>query len=441
MSTVNIETLSPTRKRLVVPVAAEDVVKAEAVVIKAVMAEANVPGFRVGKAPEAMVRSRYAATIADELQRRVVTESYQRAVKDAKLDLCAIVDIEAEPVAATRNTVVTVTVDLYPDFTLPSYKSLPVKLPKVQVEDKEVTATIDLIRGQRADFSPVERAAAAGDYVRLGYVGTLDGKLVSEIVPDRAIYGTQKSTWEEAGQHEYGIKAITEGIIGMQKGDKKTIVMNFDKSFEVAALAGKAVSYEVEVHEVRQKKMPELDENFFKSVGVKDLAELTEQIRKSLQARSQEENETAKRTQLSDALVAAVNCELPESLLTAETQQIADEIVDENRRRGVAEELIEKNRSEIIAKAKDAAQKRVKLRLVLRKVAEAEKIEVKEDDFQRYIMTESMQRQTSPDKILKELQSDRERMSNLAQALRLSKAMNVIVDAAKIEEVEKPAKK
>jgi len=110
--------------------------------------------------------------------------------------------------------------------------------------------------------------------------------------------------------------------------------------------------------------------------------------------------------------------------------------VEENQRRGVSEEVLKKNEKQLKESAKEAAEKRVKLRLVLRKVADEEKIEISQEDFQRWVMTEAMQRQVSPDKVVKELSGDREKASNLAGALRLGKAMQVVVDNAKVTETE-----
>lgn len=441
MSNVKIENISQTRKRLVVQVSADEVLQADVKVLKDITSQAQIPGFRAGKAPEAMIRQRYGKLIADELKREVITESYEKALKEAKHDLCSVVDIEGDDITVGKKAVVTVTVDIYPEFKLPKYKELVVKLPKNVIDDKEIEKTIDLIRGQRAQFTPVERAAAAGDYVRLNYTGTLNGKAVAEIAPEQAIYGTQKNTWEEAGNHDYGIKAVAEGLIGMKKDDKKTVTHEFDKKFEVKELAGKKVQYEIEVLEVREKKMPELNEEFFKSVGVKDMEELKTQVKSSLEARAQEDQETAKRAQLSDQLVGAVKFPLPESLLRNEEQHIMQEIMQDNRRRGVSEETLQKNQKEILENAKDAAEKRVKLRLILREVAKAEKLEATEEDFQRWIMSEAMSRQMSPDKLVQEISKDREQMSNLAQALKLGKALKFIIDAAKVEEGQPEKKK
>ncbi len=444
MSSVKIENISETRKRVVVPVTAEQLAKTEQTVLKSVMAEAKLPGFRPGHAPEAMVRARYGEFITSEVNQRTVSDAYQTALKEAGLDFCSVVNVENDPVKSGKNAVVKVTVDIYPEFKLPQYKELEVKLPKLVVDEKEVDDTLGLIRGQRAQFTPVERAAAAGDYVRLAYKGTLGGKPVAEIVTDRPIYGEQKNTWEEAGDHEYGIKAISTGIIGMAKGDKKSVEQKFEKDFEVKPLAGATVSYEIEVLEVREKKLPEMDEAFFKSLGVKDIEELKTQIRNSVEARAKRDAEDAKRSQLSDKLIASVKCGLPESLISSETQGILDELISENQRRGISEEKIKEKQKELVDAARDGAQKRVKLRMILRKVANEEKLDVSEDDFRGWVMSEAAQRQTSPDKIVKELSADRERMANLSQALKLSKAMKLIVDAAKITEVEakpEPAKK
>ncbi len=437
MPSVKIENISPTRKRVVVGVDAKEIAVAEEQVTREIVSEAKLDGFRPGKAPVGLVKARYAKVIADELNNKVIRESYQKALKEAKLDFCAVVDVEGGVTEAKRNTNVVVTVDIYPEIKLPKYKELPVKLTKISIDEKEVTQTIDLIRGQRAQFEPVEREARTGDYVRLNYTGTLDGKLVAELVTDKPIYGTQKNTWEEAGNHDYGIKAISEGVLGMKKDEKKTVVMEFDKKFEVPTIAGKKVIYELELLEVREKKLPEMNEEFFKSVGVKGEAELRTQIRASIEKRAQEEQESAKQEQISEALLKAVGkLNLPESLVQAESQELVNDIVAENQRRGVKDEEIQKNQKELVAKAKEAAERRVKLRMVLREIAKVENLEVTEDDFKRFVMGESMRRQCPPDKVVKELSTDRERMSNLSQALKLGKAMKLLLDSAKIEETD-----
>jgi trigger factor len=260
-------------------------------------------------------------------------------------------------------------------------------------------------------------------------------------VKDKPIYGEQKNTWEEAGKHEYGIKAISEGVVGMKKGDKKTVVMEFDKKFEVKELAGKKVSYELEVLEVREKKLPEMNEEFFKNAGVKDEAELKAKVKESLENRAKEEQEQSKRRQVGDALIASAKFSLPESLLEGESSQILKELMDENARNGVSEEELQKRQKEMLSAAKDAAEKRVRLRLILREIVKTEKLELSEEDFQRWIMSEAMRHQTSPDKIVKELQGDRERTSNLVQSLKLARAMQLVMDAAKVEEAKDEKKK
>jgi trigger factor len=434
MSSVKIENISKTRKRLVIPVSGEEVKQAEADVIASITREANLPGFRQGHAPEAMLRSKYARLIEEELRDKVIRDGYQKALKEADLELCAIVDVENDKIVVGRNTTVKVTADVYPEFKTPNYKGIEVKLPKINIEESEVEKTVEFIRGQRAEFTPAEREVRKGDYVRISYHGTLNGKAVSEIVPDQPIYGTQKNTWEEAGDHENGIKAIAEGLVGMKKGDKKTVQMEFDKKFAAAALSGKKVSYDIEVLELREKKLPELNEAFFKALGVKDLEELKKNIRASLENRAKEDQEDDKNHQISDALIDSADFPLPEALLKAESQQVLDEIIADNQQRGVSEELIKKNEKQMVETAKEAAQKRVKMRLVLRQIANDEKVQVTQEDLQRAVVNEAMRRQEAPEKFVKELSADRERLNNFTHALRLGKAMKLVVDAAKITE-------
>ena len=136
----------------------------------------------------------------------------------------------------------------------------------------------------------VEKAAEKGDYVRCSYEGTIEGQAIAELAPDAPMYGKQSKTWEEAGSEDApGVRAVIDGLVGMSAGEEE-VEMEFSSDFQVAALAGHSAKYSLEVEEVREKILPELDEAFFKSMQVKDEAELRSQIAQNISQQKTQKN-------------------------------------------------------------------------------------------------------------------------------------------------------
>ena len=253
---------------------------------------ANIPGFRKGKAPAAVIRKRFSKELKDELTRKVSTDAYESILENKEIKVYSILKVDAGDPSSENGASVEVTVDLEPEFEIPDYENFEVTINPTDVSDEDIDNEINALRDQRASFDEVDRAAKEGDYIKCSYEGELDGKPVAEILPDKPMYGKQTNTWEEAGQAKgLGVDAIAQGVVGMKSGDKKDIEASFEEDFEVEPLAGKTISYKLEVHEVREKKPPALNEEFFKSIKVENLEELKDRVLTDLETRKKRESE------------------------------------------------------------------------------------------------------------------------------------------------------
>ena len=142
-------------------------------------------------------------------------------------------------------------------FDIPAYEGLKVTNEPTDASAEEVDKMMEQILSQRAEFNVAEKAAEKGDYVRCGYEGKIGDELVADLVPDAPMFGTQATTWEEAGaEGTPGVQAIVDGVIGMKAGDQKEVTMEFPKDFKPEALAGKSAVYSIKAEEVREKVMP-----------------------------------------------------------------------------------------------------------------------------------------------------------------------------------------
>ena len=438
---VQLNNVSDTRKSLVVTLDPAEVDAVHQGVVAEFAQQARIPGFRPGKAPAAMVAKRFAKDIAEEFKQKVISKAYRDALEKQKLDVLNIVDVQPGEVAVGTPAEVTVTLDVRPEFTLPDYVGLPTEVAPIDPTDAEVEAVIEGMRAERAEFKVADRPAVKSDYVKLAYEGTIDGKPITDLAPDKQIYGKVPQTWEEVeGANEGVIPGLGLQLAGLKPGDKKDVPVTFPADFAaVPALAGKAAVYAVEVQEIRERALPPLDEAFFKANRVDNLEGLKVGVRNQLKMQKESQNRTEQRRQVSEALAAKVDFAVPDSLVENETQSVLRQFIEENMRRGVPQEQFEKDKKELFDGARKAAAKRVKIQLLLAKIAEAEKLQVSEQDIDQFIYRESMRTQQKPEKLVKSLTTDREQLRAVQQSIIFDKSIDFLVSKATVTTVQPKA--
>ncbi len=431
---VEIKNTSDTRKVATVSFAADEVAKEEKEVLQLFAEHAKIPGFRPGKAPAQVIRTRFGEKIKEEWLNRL-----SAAARDAVLDLDELrvhqlLKIEPGEILVEAPLDVVVTLDVEPDFDLPEYENFKVEVASDDPEDKDIEDLLESWRQQRANFAVVERAVEKGDYVKCSYDGTIDGQSVGELVPDKPIFGKQANTWEEAGaENGIGIPAVIEGLIGMKAGDSKSCEADFPEDFEDPRLAGKQALYEVEVHEVRHKELPaEDDETFLKSMEVENVDALREKAEVEAKNQRERANENAKRRQVREQLMEDVEIELPQASIEAETQEIFRSMVDENLRRGVGQEDLESHRDEMYERAGVGARETVKLRIILGRIAEKEELEVSKEELTQVIATQAMMSGTDPQEHFNALQQDRARLAHLHRQVLFDKTLALLTQKASV---------
>ena len=438
MSTVktDVQDINETRKTITVSVAAAEIATHRGELIKEFMRDAKIPGFRPGKAPENMIRMRYAKELKSELSQRVVSKAHQEGVAKSDFEIFGVVDLNEGEIAAGSDATITFTVDVLQAFEVPAYEGLKVTNEPTEASAEEVEKMFEQLLSQRAEFNVAEKAADKGDYVRCSYEGKIGDELVADLVPETPMYGTQKVTWEEAGaEGTPGVQAIVDGVVGMQAGDEKEVTMEFPEDFKPEALAGKTAVYSLKAEEVREKVMPAMDDAFFASVQVKDEAELRERISENIEGQKKEQNSNAERQQITEQLLASVEFAIPESGIESETEAVLRDFMQRNMQQGASEADFEAHKEQLHEGASKAAHDRLKSRLILSKIAEKEKVQAENDDFSRLIMMQAQQSGEKPEKIVKEIQKDQSRINNMRSEILLGKTMDLILDKAERETV------
>jgi trigger factor len=394
---------------------------------------ANIPGFRKGKAPEQVVRKKYASEITQELSRKVSTAAYEAVLENKDIKVYSILKVEPGEVKAGTPATIEITVDIESDFELPKYEEFELSTHPTEAQDEDVIKELDSLRDQRASFEEVERAIEVGDYVKCSYEGMLDGSPVAELLPDKPMYGKQSNTWEEAGQAKgLGVDAIAQAVIGMKKDEKKEVDADFAEDFEVAPLAGKKVTYSLEIHEVREKKAPSAeDESFLKALKVENLDDLKKKIKDDLVSRKERENTDGKRGQVTQKLLEIPDFPLPQQAVENESKAIFQSNVQRAIQQGAKQEDMESKRDELWKEAQVQAQARVKITITLGRIAELEKVEVSNEDLAQAATREAMMMRTDPQAYVQELAKDQARINRLRQDVLHDKTLELVASKAK----------
>ena len=426
-----IENISDTRKKIIVSFEPEQVVEQTEKMTKEFVKNAKISGFRPGKAPREMVEKTYADAIKEQVERELTNEAI-KALNDVKdFDLYAVVDIQKEDVDG--GVKMTFTADVYPEVKLPESLVTKVELEGEEASDEEVEKAVEYHRNQRAKYEEVDREIKKGDFVRLSYKGTVDGVPMAEAAPELPLYADQKSTWEEAGNADApGIQGIVQGIVGMKKGEKKTIPHEFPKEGTNDKITGKTAEFEVEILEIREKVLPELNEEFFKAFEVDSLDALKAKVKESISKEKKANNEILKRQFAVEQLMGQAEFPLPESAVEDERHAILEEMMMRFMSSGASRQDIENNKEALFENAGKEAEGRAKMRVFLNRVAKVNDLKIDNEDMSRMLWQEAMRTRTKPEELIKQLRKDPARGNRMRADALLQKAINFIAEKAEV---------
>jgi trigger factor len=430
---VTLENLAPCKKLMRVEIEAPKVDETFETVTRDFQKEARLPGFRPGKAPREMVWRKYAKDIEEEAKRKLISEAYKKAVDDQNLDVLGYPDIEEIQFGRGKPLQFAATIETAPEFELPEYKGIPVKVEARTVTEEDMARALDVLRQPQTAFQTVSRAAANGDIVVVNYTGTAEGKPITDFAPAAKSLSEQKNFWIEIGANAF-IPGFAEQLLGTLAGEKRTLNVDFPANFVTPELAGKRGTYDVEVVEIKEKTLPPLDDDFAKKYGAENLEKLREGVRRDLENELKHKQTKSVRSQIIRSLVNRINFELPESAVAHETRNVVYDIVQENAKRGVSREIIEQEKERIYSAATQGAKERVKVNFLLQKIAEKEDIKVAQQEIAQRINQLASLYQIPPDKFLKDLQK-RNGLIEIYDQIMNEKVMELLQQNAKIEEV------
>jgi len=401
---------------------------------------ARIPGYRTGKAPRQVIEKKFRKEIQDELTKKLVSKSYHDAIAQEQLRVVSLADLGDVEFGDDRSMRFRATVVTAPEFDLPEYKNIPVQLPETKVTEAEVETALERLRDQSADFTDVpDRELAMGDFAVIDFTGAIDGIPISEIIPEASknLHGGKKF-WLHLAPENF-LPQFCEQVVGMKKGDTRSVQVPFPADFPVPDLAGKKADYAVTLNEIKQKVLPPLDDAFAaKLLPDKTLADLRHTIEHNLEHEKEHEVGRAKEAQVVKFLHEHISFDLPPSLLKNETRRALNELVHRNRERGITDDLLKGKEKELIEGAGSLAAHRLKTNFILHRIAEREKIEVTREEVDNGIREQAAHYNVSVEKMRKEFEEN-DRINGFAEEILLGKTLDFLKENVIVETTPEPA--
>jgi trigger factor len=430
---VTVENLAACRKLVRVEVDVQEVDSAYDKIASEFQREVRLPGFRPGKAPRDMVLKQFAKQIDDEVKRKLISDHYRKALDEHKLEVVGYPDIEEIQFGRGQSLQFAATVETAPEFALPEYKGLPVKREMASVTEPDMERALGILREQRVTYRDVARPAQAEDFVVVNYKGTCEGKPLTEIAPTARGLTEQNNFWLHIKPDSF-IPGFTEQLIGAQAGDRRTVTVDFPADFVAPALAGKKGEYTVEIVQIKERLLPNADDELAKSFGAENVEKLQEGVRQDLQNELDLKQRRNIRNQIVRELLNRVQFDLPESMVLNETRNVVYDIVRENQERGVSKEVINQQKDEIYNVASNSAKDRVKVSFLLNRIAEKEAIKVGQEEIMQRILMMAQQYQIKPEKLIKQLR-DRGGIGEIHEQILTAKVLDFLETNAQVEEI------
>jgi len=409
-------------------------------VITAYLRAARIPGFRPGKAPRGVVQKKFHDDIEKEVISRLVNAGCSEGMKKEELKVLRIQEIQDVSMNGDGSLTFRADLTLSPTFELPEYMGIAVKVPKAEVTDERLAAVLEDYRGRLAQFTDVEgRPLQMGDIAVLDYHGDIDGEPMTKVVAKDAAYLAENSdAWIEMKANGF-LPGFCEELEGLTKGEKKKLTLRFPEDFPVNELSGIEANYHVELKDIKDRHLPELDDDFAGKISEgKSLEAVRTAIREQLQVELEEAVDNSKTNQIIEYLHANVDFELPRDVVNRMTQQRVNEMVERGQMKGLADDEILQHQHEILNSASRRARTEAKTRFLLIEIAKKEALSVTQRDLLTQAALFAQQRGKSPKRLLKEMK-DSGALPAFEESILVSKALDFLKTNASVEETENDA--
>jgi len=410
------------RHELEVTVGVLELAEATERVLTRIQAKASLPGFRPGKAPLSVIRGRFQNEIQQDVMEEVIPGALNQRFEKENLRVVgqpSIVDIRMEP---GQPMWFKAQFEVHPEFELSAYKGLEVEYEDPTVTDEDVTERIEQLRESKAEYVNIDpRPAADGDYVVIGIESGdgLDGEPMKN--PEMMLKIGDPDT----------LPAFSEGILGMSPGETKDITVTYPEDYGQERLAGKTVSFDIEVKHIRRKEMPELDDEFAQSMGdFRTIDEFRDQVRASILAERQYRAQEEAKSKLVEFLGESHIFPVPETYIERQLQITLENYARTLLMQGIDPRALNFDMNKFRESQRDRAMRDVRATLLLDRISEVESIPVTTEEIDREVqrLARSQREPVAAVRVKLEKEGGIDR---IASRIRTDKTINLLFEQAR----------
>ena len=434
---INLEKLPDCKALLRIEFPSEDTRAERNQIIKLFSKQAKIPGFRPGKTPANVIEKRFKSEIENEFEDRIVRKAIQKNNEENKIDIINIKEIRDQSHNSDGTYTATIELIVAPDFELTDYKGIEVTVPKTDVTDEQLEESLSQIRERFAHYEDVkDRGIQMGDFVVINYKGSVDGKAVGEVLPlAPATLAQNTGFWLKMDENSF-LPGFCTPLIGLKENDTKSVNVTIPDDYEAEELRGQSLDYEVEIVEIKEQRLPELDDEFAEKI---EPGKTLDQLKETLREQMQEQRKGYRQEMITNQILSKINSELefelPQEIVMRETQSRVNDIFNSNTERGVSEEELVEHQEQIIESAGEQANNSVKTSFILEQIAEKEKIEVGEEEVLNRVNEIAARQKTSVKNLTKQLQK-KNGFGRIINGIKIQKTLEFLRDSAVIKEVE-----
>lgn len=434
----NLENIESSKVKLEIEVAAPEVDTALARAYRIVVNKINLPGFRKGKVPRRILESRFGPEVLhEEALEILVPPAYDEAVEEAGVDPIGQPEFELVQVEEGKPLLFNALVEVIPPVKLGDYKGLEAEQEEAEIDDLQIDHHFYMLREQNARLVPREDGLVkSGDLVTIDFKGFVDGEPFEG--------GEAEDYSLEIGSNTF-IPGFEEQLIGVRPEEEKEVKVKFPDNYRKDDIAGKEALFQVTVKQIKEKELPDLDDDFVKEVSeFETLDEMKEDLRVKLLKNAEDQAKNKLESDLIEMISAASEVEPPKILVERQIDRMIGELEGYLRYQGMGleqfMELSGKNKDEMREDKREEAEQRTKANLVLDAIAKKEGITVEVSELEAKINEIAESYNDDPDRI-RELLEKQGRIPVMFEEIRIRKVIDLLAQEAKIKKVKKKAVK
>lgn len=424
----NVEKVSNLSRKLKIEVPAAAVQTAFQRVFNGIQKEVTIKGFRKGKAPIATIKTMYGDRVKQDVVQELVQKHYATALEEHKLEPISYPEFEFTDPTEEKDFAFSANFDVRPEIVLKKYEGLEVEKEKMEFDEKKVEAVLENIRSSRATFESItdDRAAKMGDTAVVDFEGFMGGAPLEN--------GSGKSHHLELGAKQF-IEGFEDGIVGMKKGENKTISLKFPDPYHAPELAGKPVEFKVNLVDIKAKSLPELNEEFLKSLGgPTDLEALKKSIREDLEGTEAKRVEDGFKNRVLKTLVKENPVEVPPSLLKEQKASLVEDFKKRMSEQGMAENEFASYVEKWDGDFEKTASEMIQSSFLVDAIAKKHDLFAKKEDLDTKFKEYAAQTGIEESRI-KEFYGKSEQASRLSYQITEEKVLGLLTKTVKVKEV------